>query len=110
MKKTVLFAFGAVFPLVALAVLTIVMPPVGTWAIVMGLAVVAGVLSAQAGQELVQLLLSIREGARGSKQRSQSGAKRGKQKFSRNGSSVLSRSTDSETKTGAPRRWPSGKP
>ena len=62
MKKTVLFAFGAVFPLVALAVLTIVMPPVGTWAIVMGLAVVAGVLSAQAGQELVQLLLSIREG------------------------------------------------
>ncbi len=62
MKKTVLFAFGAVFPLVALAVLTIVMPPVGTWAIVMGLAVVAGVLSAQAGQELVQLLLSIRKG------------------------------------------------
>ena len=62
MKKTVLLAFGAVFPLVALAVLTIVMPPVGTWAIVMGLAVVAGVLSAQAGQELVQLLLSIREG------------------------------------------------
>lgn len=62
MKKTVLFAFGAVFPLVAVAVLTIVMPPVGTWAIVMGLAVVAGVLSAQAGQELVQLLLSIREG------------------------------------------------
>ena len=62
MKKTVLLAFGAVFPLVALAVLTIVMPSVGTWAIVMGLAVVAGVLSAQAGQELVQLLLSIREG------------------------------------------------
>lgn len=62
MKKTVLFAFGAVFPLVALAVLTIVMPPVGTWAIVMGLAVIAGALSAQAGQELVQLLLSIREG------------------------------------------------
>ena len=62
MKKTVLFAFGAVSPLVALAVLTIVMPPVGTWAIVMGLAVVAGALSAQAGQELVQLLLSIREG------------------------------------------------
>jgi len=62
LKKTVLLAFGAVFPLVALAVLTIVMPPVGTWAIVMGLAVVAGVLSAQAGQELVQLLLSIREG------------------------------------------------
>ena len=62
MKKTVLFAFGAVFPLVALAVLTIVMPPVGTWAIVMGFAVVAGVLSAQAGQELVRLLLSIREG------------------------------------------------
>ena len=61
MKKTVLFAFGAVFPLVALAVLTIVMPPVGTWAIVMGLAVVAGALSAQAGQELVQLLLSIGE-------------------------------------------------
>ena len=62
LKKTVLFAFGAVFPLVALAVLTIVMPPIGTWAIVTGLAVVAGVLSAQAGQELVQLLLSIREG------------------------------------------------
>lgn len=62
MKKTVLFAFGAVFPLVALAVLTIVMPPVGTWVIVMGLAVGTGVLSAQAGQELVQLLLSIREG------------------------------------------------
>ena len=62
MKKTVLFAFGAVFPLVALAVLTIVMPPVGTWAIVMGLAVGTGVLSAQAGQELVQLFLSIREG------------------------------------------------
>ena len=62
MKKTVLLAFGAVFPLVALAVLTIVMPSVGTWAIVMGLAVVVGVLSAQAGQELVQLLLSIREG------------------------------------------------
>ena len=62
MKKTVLLAFGAVFPLVALAVLTIVMPPGGTWAIVMGLAVVSGVLSAQAGQELVQLLLSIREG------------------------------------------------
>ncbi len=56
MKKTVLFV------LVALAVLTIVMPPVETWAIVMGLAVVAGVLSAQAGQELVQLLLSIRAG------------------------------------------------
>ena len=62
MKKTVLLAFGAVFPLVALAILTIVMPSVGTWAIVIGLAVVAGVLSAQAGQELVQLLLSIREG------------------------------------------------
>lgn len=62
MKKTVLLAFGAVFPLAALAVLTIVMPSTGTWAIVMGLAVVAGVLSAQAGQELVQLLLSIREG------------------------------------------------
>ena len=62
MKKTVLLAFGAVFPLVALAILTIVMPPVGTWAIVIGLAVVAGALSAQAGQELVQLLLSIREG------------------------------------------------
>lgn len=62
MKKTVLFAFGAVFPLVALAILTIVMPPVGKWVIVMGLAVGAGVLSAQAGQKLVQLLLSIREG------------------------------------------------
>ena len=62
MKKTVLLAFGAVFPLVTLAVLTIVMPPVVTWAIVMGLAVVAGALSAQAGRELVQLLLSIREG------------------------------------------------
>ena len=62
MKKTVSFAFVAVFPLVAGAVLTIVMPPVETWAIVMGLALVAGVLSAQAGQNLVQLLLSIHEG------------------------------------------------
>ncbi len=62
MKKTVLFAFGAVFPLVALAVLTIIMPSLGTWVIVMGVSVIAGVFLAQARQELGKLLLSVREG------------------------------------------------
>ena len=61
MKKSVLFALGAVFPLVALAVLTIIMPPLGTWVVVVGIAVIAGVFSAWAGQELGRLLLSVRE-------------------------------------------------
>ena len=62
MKKTVSFAFGAVFPLVALVVLILIMPPLWTWVVVMGIAMVAGVCSARAGQELDQLLLSIRQG------------------------------------------------
>ena len=62
MKKTVLFAFGAVFPLVAVAVLVIIMPPLATWVVVGGIAVVAGVFSAWAGQELCQLLWSVRAG------------------------------------------------
>ena len=62
MNKTALLAFAAVFLLVALAALILIMPPVGTWVVVLGIAVVAGGLSAWAGQELGVLLLGIRQG------------------------------------------------
>ena len=61
MKKSVLFAFGAIPPLVATAVLAIIIPPLGTWCIVVGIAMVTGVFSAWAGHERNQLLVSVRE-------------------------------------------------
>ena len=63
MKKSVLFALasGAVIPLVAAAVLAVIMPSLGTWAVVVGIAVVAGAFSAWAGHERYQLLASVRE-------------------------------------------------
>lgn len=61
MKKSVLFAFGAIPPLVATAVLAIIMPPLGTWCIVAGIAMVTGGFSAWAGHERNQLLVSVRE-------------------------------------------------
>ena len=61
-KKMVLFAFGSVFPLVSAAVLAIIMPPLATWVVVGGIAIVTGVFSAWAGQELCQLLWNVRVG------------------------------------------------
>ena len=63
MKKSLLFelANGAVFPLVATAVLAIIMPPLVTWVVVVGIALVAGGFSALAGHERYQLLMNVRE-------------------------------------------------
>lgn len=63
MKKSLLLALasGAVFPLVAMAVLAIIMPPLVTWVVVVGIALVAGGFSALAGHEWYQLLMNVRE-------------------------------------------------
>ena len=63
MKKPVLFASacGAVFPLVAAATLAIVMPALGTWVVVMAIAIVAGASVAWIGHEGYLLLASVRE-------------------------------------------------
>lgn len=63
MKKSVLFASacGVVFPLVAAATLAIVMPTLGTWVVVMAIAIVAGASAAWIGHEGYLLLASVRE-------------------------------------------------
>ena len=63
MKKPVLFALasGAVLPLVAVAVLAIIMPALGTWVVVMAIAIIAGASAAWIGHEGYQLLASVRE-------------------------------------------------
>ena len=63
MKKSLLLALasGAVFPLVAMAVLAIIMPPLVTWVVVVGIAFVAGGFSALSGHEWYQLLMNVRE-------------------------------------------------
>lgn len=63
MKKPVLFALasGAVLPLVAVAVLAIIMPALGTWVVVMAIAIIAGASVAWIGHEGYQLLASVRE-------------------------------------------------
>ncbi len=53
--------FGAVVPLVAAAALAIINPPLAIWAVVMGIAVAAGIVAARSGQALHQLLVSVRE-------------------------------------------------
>lgn len=63
MKKPALFALasGAVLPLVAAAALAIIMPALGTWAVVMAIAIVAGTAIAWIGHERYLLLASVRE-------------------------------------------------
>ena len=63
MKKPALFAWasGVVLPLVAAAVLAIIMPALETWVVVMAIAIIAGAATAWIGHEGYLLLASVRE-------------------------------------------------
>lgn len=63
MKKPALFAWasGVVFPLVAAAVLAIIMPALETWVVVMAIAIIAGAATAWIGHAGYLLLASVRE-------------------------------------------------